>query len=97
MAKTKTVDGEELPASAFLYVGDPNEVSTWKLPVHFKSAQKTKSHIRNALARYNQTEGIPEKKKKSIAGELNRLAKSHGIDSSGFHEKHPGRVGGSMG
>jgi len=33
MAKTKSYDGEDLPASAFLVVGDPQEPSTWHLPV----------------------------------------------------------------
>ncbi len=95
-AKTKRVDGEDLPPSAFLYVGDPERTETWHLPVKFESAEKTESHIRNALARYNQTEGIPAKKKESIRKKLVALAKAHGIDASGFKAKHH-MIGGSMG
>lgn len=32
-AETKSVDGDDLPASAFLVVEDPEEISTWHLPV----------------------------------------------------------------
>jgi len=35
--KTKSYDGEDLPASAFLVVGDPDEPSTWHLPVRTAS------------------------------------------------------------
>jgi len=51
--KTKRVGGKDLPSSAFAYVGDPNDPSTWKLPIH------DAAHCRNALARFNQTQGIP--------------------------------------
>ena len=45
--KTKTVDGQQLSASDHAYVGDPNDTSTWKLPI------KDKSHVQNALSRFN--------------------------------------------
>ena len=40
--KTKRVAGEDLPASAFLIVGDSQDTSTWKLPVKFSDDAKTK-------------------------------------------------------
>lgn len=49
---TKKVGGKNLPASAFASVGDPNDTSTWKLPVH------DKAHADNAAARLDQTDGI---------------------------------------
>lgn len=81
--KTKRVDGEDLPASAFLYVGDPNDTSTWKLPWKFSTDEKTKSHLRNALARFNQTQGIPAGEKKKVYAKLVRLAKKYGIHVAG--------------
>lgn len=33
MAKTKAVNGKDLPASSFLVVGDPADTDTWHLPV----------------------------------------------------------------
>jgi hypothetical protein len=51
MAKTKKIgSGESLPASDFAYVGDPSKTSTWKFPIH------DKSHVQNAVARFNQTD-----------------------------------------
>jgi len=50
--RTKKVGGKNLPASAFASVGDPNDTSTWKLPIH------DKSHADNAAARLNQTNDI---------------------------------------
>ncbi len=50
--RTKTVGGKALPKSAFAVVGDPNDTSTWKLPVH------DKAHADNAAARLNQTNDV---------------------------------------
>lgn len=58
--KLKTIGtGEKLPASDFAYVGDPQKVDTWALPIH------DKSHVRNAVARFNQTD-IPADKVASV-------------------------------
>lgn len=80
-AKTKRVAGEDLPASAFAFVGDKEDTSTWKLPIKFSTEEKTKSHIRNALARFNQTQGIPEGEKSKVLARIKRAAREHGIDS----------------
>ncbi len=80
--KTKRVAGEDLPASAFLIVGDKEDTSTWKLPVKFSSEEKTKSHIRNALARFNQMKGVSPEQKAKAKSKLLSLASSHGIETS---------------
>jgi HK97 family phage prohead protease len=78
-AKTKRVDGEDLPASAFAYVGDANDTSTWKLPIKFSTEEKTKSHIANALARFGQTNGIPDSEKPAVLAKIKAAANAHGI------------------
>jgi len=79
--KTKTVDGQQLSASDFAFVGDPEDIETWKLPIH------DESHVRNALARFNQTEGLGDKKA-AVAKKLVAAAKKHGIDTSGFEDEY---------
>jgi hypothetical protein len=81
-AQTKRVADEDLPASAFAYVGDPSKTETWKLPIKFSTEEKTKAHIRNALARFSQTEGIPASEKAKVRAKIVAAAKQHGIDVS---------------
>lgn len=78
--KTKRVAGEDLTADCFAYVGDKDDTSTWKLPIKFSSDAKTKSHIRNALARFNQTQGIPAGEKAKVKAKIVAAAKKHGIE-----------------
>jgi Escherichia/Staphylococcus phage prohead protease len=80
-AKTKKVDGADLPASCFAYVGDPDKTDTWKLPINFPGdEEKTKAHIRNALARFDQTQGIPEAERPKVLAKIHAAAKKYGID-----------------
>jgi HK97 family phage prohead protease len=79
---TKRVAGEDLPASAFIYVGDPEKTATWALPWKFSTEAKTKSHLQNALARFNQTAKIPADKKAAAWKKLVRLCKKYGIKVS---------------
>jgi hypothetical protein len=82
-AKTKRVAGEDLPASCFAYVGDKDDPATWKLPYKgFSTEAKNKSHVRNALARFNQTQGIPAGEKAKVKAKLVAAAKKHGIEVS---------------
>jgi ATP-dependent Clp protease protease subunit len=85
-AKTKEVDGEHLTAGDFVYVGDPDKTDTWSLPWHFSTEEKTQSHLRDALARFDQDEVIPESHKAEAYAKLVRLAKEHGIDVSKKNE-----------
>lgn len=78
-AKTKRVDGEDLKADAFAYVGDPDKTETWKLPIKFSTDDKTKSHIQNALARFSQTQGIPAAEKPAVLAKIKDAAKKYGI------------------
>lgn len=80
--KTKRVDGVDLPASCFAYVGDPERTETWKLPINFPGDDaKTKTHIRNALARFGQTQGIPASERTAVLARIHAAAKKHGIDA----------------
>jgi hypothetical protein len=81
-AKTKRKAGEDLPASAFLIVGDKDDTSTWHLPVKFSTEEKTKSHLRNALARFNQVKGVSAEVKAKAWKRLLTLCRKHGIDVS---------------
>lgn len=79
--KTKSVDGTELPASSFAYVGDAEKTDTWALPVH------DASHAQNAMARFNQTEGIPPDQKHKVAQHIIAAAKKHGVEVNTFAQK----------
>lgn len=81
--KTKSVDGVSLPPSSFAYVGHPEKTDTWKLPIDFPGdEEKTVSHIKDALARFDQTEGIPESEKDATHAKIVKAAKAHGIHVS---------------
>ena len=81
--KTKSVDGVELSADCFAHVGDPDDTSTWKLPIKFPGdEEKTKSHIRNALARFEQTEGMSADEKAKAKKKILAAAEEHGIEAS---------------
>lgn len=82
VAKTKRVADEDLTAGDFIWVGDPDKTETWALPWHFSTEEKTKSHLRDALARFDQEEKIPASEKPAAHEKLVRLATEHGIDVS---------------
>ena len=79
-AKTKRVDGEDLEKSAFAYQGG-DEAKDWHLPIKFSTEEKTKSHIRDAISRWGQTD-MPDKDEKAKAREriLRGGEGHHGID-----------------
>jgi hypothetical protein len=74
--KTKRVAGKDLTAADFAYVGDPEKTDTWKLPIH------DASHCRNALARFEQTKGIPAEEKPKVKAKIVAAAKKFGIEVS---------------
>ena len=80
MAITKSVDGEDLSASNFAFVGDENDPSTWVLPVH------DETHVRFSLDRFGLTppQEIPVEERKGVAERLLTAAKKFGIDASGL-------------
>jgi hypothetical protein len=79
LAHTKKVDGENLTSDDFLYVGDPERTETWHLPWRFSTEEKTVNHLRDALARFGQTD-LPDNRKQDIWEQLVKLCKEHGID-----------------
>jgi hypothetical protein len=86
--KTKRVAGEDLTAEHFAYVGDPEKAETWKFPISgFSSEEKTKRHIRNALARFDQAKGIPADEKPKVKAKIVAAAKKYGIEVSEEEEK----------
>lgn len=92
-SKTKTVDGVALSASCFAHVGDPDDPSTWKLPIKFPGdEEKTKSHIRNALARFEQTEGMSAEEKAAAKKKILAAAKEAGIEASESEKAAIGRA-----
>jgi len=74
--KTKSVSGQDVSMSDFAYVGDPDDSSTWKFPVH------DKSHAQNALARWGQAKGIPADKKDAVHAKIVSAAKKFGVNVS---------------
>jgi len=74
--RTKRVGGKDLTSGSFAYVGDPERTETWKLPIH------DAAHVRNALARFNQTKGIPANKKAGVYRKIVSAAKKFGIEVS---------------
>jgi hypothetical protein len=79
--KTKKVDGCDLPASAFAFVGDPEDTSTWKLPIYFPGDPvKTRNHVKDALGRLSGTKGMPTEQRESVKLILVGAAKVLGIE-----------------
>lgn len=74
--RTKKVAGKNLSAKSFAFVGDVNDTTTWKLPV------MDENHARNALARFNQTQGIPEDKKAGVLAKIHAACHKFGIQVS---------------
>lgn len=85
--KTKREAGEDLPASAFAYVGDPEKTDTWKFPLHFSTDEKSASHVRNALARWSQAKGIPADEKDKVRAKIEAAAKKYGVEVSDEADK----------
>ena len=79
MKNTKRVAGENLTKDAFAYVGSADDKSTWKLPIKFSSEAKTKRHIRNAIARFDQTDMPNAAEKAKAWTRIKAAAKKHGI------------------
>lgn len=74
--RTKTVGGKKLTADKFAFVGDPEKTATWKLPIH------DADHVRNALARFDQTKGISADAKAGVWRKIKAAAKAFGITVS---------------
>ena len=73
--RTKRVDGHDLTAKSFAYVGDPDKTTTWKLPIH------DAKHVRLALGRFDQTD-LPADAKAGAYRKVTAAAKKFGIEVS---------------
>jgi hypothetical protein len=79
-AKTKRVDGEELAASAFLIVGDPEKPETWLMPVEFEDVSKTRAYLRDAVMRTRFLKVGSAEKNAAFTKHLNALCQKYKID-----------------
>jgi len=77
---TKKVDSEDLTRKCFLLVGDPDKTDTWDLPWKFSTDEKTKSHLRDALARFGQVEGFSDEALSKAWSKLLMLCDHYDID-----------------
>ena len=73
MAELDTNDRNKLRDSQFAYVDKSGD---GHLPIH------DESHVRNAMARWNQTDFESASKKESARGKIVAAARKHGIDVS---------------
>lgn len=87
-AKTKRVDGEDLSAGDFIIAADKEEPKTWKLPWKFSTDEKIKSHLRDALGRFNQLKGVSVEEKATAWKKLVRLCKQYDIEVSEDDKKN---------
>jgi len=80
-ALTKIVDGKPLESSDFAYVGDPEDISTWHLPID-------KDHIESALKLFGHEKHVPESAKAATARKIAAKAKDVGLDTTNFHKTY---------
>jgi HK97 family phage prohead protease len=78
--KTKRVDGEDLPQSAFLIHGDESDTSSWKLPVRFSTLAKSEKHVRLAIDLFSTLKDVSEDEKARAWKELEALAAKYKIE-----------------
>ena len=82
-AQTKTVDGKPLAKEQFAYVGDPQDTSTWHLPID-------KDHVGSALKMFGHEKHVPADKKAAVARKSASTAKSAGLDTADFEKQYCG-------
>lgn len=79
---TKTEDGKQFTADDYAWVPDPTKPSTWKLRIN------DAGHVRDAMARWNQTEEIPNDKKAGVLRKIIARAHEFAIDTTNFEKEH---------
>jgi HK97 family phage major capsid protein len=79
-ARTKRVDGADLPARCFVIVGDAERTATWSIPLIVPGNEaSTKNLIRNALAEFDTIEILDPKTKSHSWRRISAAAKKYGI------------------
>ena len=59
--KTKRVAGQDLSQERFAFVADPKNTKTWLFPICVPGNEELTRHlVKNALARFDVTKGLPE-------------------------------------
>ena len=79
--KTKSVGGQEVAKAHFAWA-PTDDPADWKLPLH------NCNHVQDALARFDQTQDIPDDKKHGVAETIVAKAKDCGFDTSGFEKEY---------
>jgi len=78
---TKTVDGKPLTADQFAYVGDPEDIATWHLPID-------KDHVKSALDLFGHEKNVPQAAMGATARKIAAAAKDADIDTKDFEAKY---------
>jgi HK97 family phage major capsid protein len=79
-ARTKRVDGVDLPQRCFLIVGDAQRTATWSLPLIIPGNEVgTKNLVRNAIAEFDTVEIADPKTKSRSWRRVSAVAKKYGI------------------
>jgi hypothetical protein len=69
--KTKRVAGIDLSAKCFLVAPDPEDTRTWRLPIFVPGdAKRTANFVKNACARFHQTQRIPAGQRSALWNRL---------------------------
>jgi hypothetical protein len=78
--KTRKVGGTDLSMKCFLHIGDPENTSSWLLPVHDPtSAAKTQNLLKGHLAQFAQMKSIPAAERGRLWERLIGACIAHGI------------------
>lgn len=81
-AKTKKVNGVDCSRHSFAYVGDEQKTDTWICCIRIpdNDVRKTVNAVKNALARFDETKGIPCSEKQRVFDTIRGAALSQGIN-----------------
>ena len=90
---TKRVDGKDCTKSCFAYRPDDNH-ENWKLPIESPDNDEEweKNHIRNALARFDQTDMPDAEEKAKARSRVDAAAKKYGIGEDNKKDSLAGGV-----
>src|SRR5258708_4858134 len=78
--KNKGMDGVDLHFRCFAYVGDESDTSTWHCCIHvLGDPAKTVNAIKNSLARFDETKGIPDSERGAVWHTVRGAALAHNV------------------
>jgi len=80
MSKTKRVGGVDLSPDCFCYAGSLDDTKTWLFPILVRSNETlTVNLIKNGIARFDVTKGLPDSERANVWYALFGAARSHSI------------------